>query len=475
MNGLSSTPFNISVGGTEFDETVNGGIPSTFWNSENGSNLASAIGYIPEMVWNDGTDFGTPIATGGGISMVYPTPPWQTLNVTGLQVLGTYSLPGQPGVTPRGMPDVSLSASAFNDPYLFCFTDPFDLSTPDCQYDNGTFGPTTFQNAGGGTSFSSPAFAGMMAIINQKVQSENSSPSPTPTTDGRQGLANYVLYPLAVSENFGNCDSSSRTNPTVAAPASCVFNDITIGNNINIDVAGYSAAAGYDLASGLGSVDANNLVTNWTSAAASFHGSETTLATKPAAGSISINHGQSVTFDVSVGKLTGDTASQTPAGAVSLIAQGGTLSGSVGVATAVLAGSSSPAVTGNFKSNILPGGSYNLTANFPGDGFFAGSASNTIPVTVTPESSTTSIYGYAQESYGQQNEFNAAVTGASGVGYPTGQVTLADNGTVFAQLTLSNQGLGSINNCPPPRRYRDSGRLTLTVFHCWHACDHRDL
>jgi hypothetical protein len=143
-------------------------------------------------------------------------------------------------------------------------------------------------------------------------------------------------------------------------------------------------------------------------------------------------------------------ATQTPGGAVSLIAQGGTLSGSVGVASAVLSGSTSPATTGNIKSNLLPGGSYNLIANFPGDGFFAGSVSNTIPVTVTPENSTTSLYGLAQQAYGQQNGFNAIVTGTTGVGYPTGQVTLADNGTVFAQLTLSNQGVASMNNCPPP-------------------------
>jgi large repetitive protein len=450
VNGLSSTPFNTSVGGTEFDETGNDGTPATFWNSKNGSNLASAIGYIPEIVWNDGTNFGTPLATGGGISSIYPTPTWQTLDVTGLQVLGTFTLPGQPGMSPRGIPDVSLSASPFNDPYLFCFTDPFDLDTPDCQYDNGTFGPTTFQNAAGGTSFSSPIFAGMMAIINQEVQSQDPSPSPDPTGNGRQGVANYVLYPLAVSENFGNCDSSSRTNPTVAATAACVFNDVTAGNNTVFGVTGFSATTGYDLASGLGSVDASNLVTNWTSVAANFHGSETTLATKPAAGSVSISHGQSITFDVSVQKLTGDTTAQAPAGAVSFIAQGGTLGGSVGVASAVLSGSTSPSTTGNIKSNMLPGGSYNLIAKFPGDGFFAGSLSNTIPVTVTPENSTTSLYGFAQEPYGKQNEFNAIVTGITGVGYPTGQVTLADNSTVFAQLTLSNQGVASMNNCPPP-------------------------
>jgi subtilase family serine protease len=69
VNGLSSTPFNTSVGGTEFDETVNGGTPTTYWSSTNGPNLASAIGYIPEMVWNDivSTGFVIVLGTGGGV------------------------------------------------------------------------------------------------------------------------------------------------------------------------------------------------------------------------------------------------------------------------------------------------------------------------------------------------------------------------------------------------------------------------
>src|SRR5262249_15946477 len=150
--------------------------------------------------------------------------------------------------------DVSLAAQFGHDPLLFCFTDPFRPDNPDCQLQNGTFGPNTFQNAGGGTSFSSPAFAGIMAIVNQKTLSDE----PNVTVDGRQGLANYVLYLLAAAENFSSCNSSNRTNPTFGAPSGCIFNDITVGNNTVPDaMPGYTATTGYDLASGLGSVDAN--------------------------------------------------------------------------------------------------------------------------------------------------------------------------------------------------------------------------
>lgn len=448
VNGLSSTPFNTSVGGTEFDESVNNGKDATYWTTKNGANLASAIGYVPEMVWNDCCDTGFAIilGAGGGVSTIYPTPSWQTLNVTGLSALSTYSLPGQPGVSPRGIPDVSFNASPVHDPYLFCFTSPFTPTVPDCQLDNGAFGPNTFQNAGGGTSFGSPALAGLMAIINQKALNANPSQS---APDGRQGLANYVLYQLAAGEDFSSCNSSDRTDPTVAAPAGCIFNDVTVGNNGAPDAAGYySATTGYDLASGLGSVDANNLVNSWGSVTASYHGSETTLSASSGS-SISISHGQSVTVAVAVQKISGDTTSQAPSGSISLLAQGGTLTNSVGVLAAPLAGSASPVTTGNLTTSTLPGGSYNLLANFPGDGYFAGSSSNVIAVTVNPESSTTTLYGPTTRPYGTDiTSFSADVAGTSGHGYPSGTVTLADGGTAFAQLKLNNQGVGSFLNCP---------------------------
>lgn len=461
VNGLASTPFNTAVGGTEFDEGVNGGNVDTFWNATNASNLASAVGYIPEMVWNDSCDdanapYGYEIcpttlpslaATGGGVSTIYATPSWQTLNVTGLNALTGYSLPNQPGVSPRGVPDVALPASADHDGYLFCFTT--NPATPDCQLDNGALAQTTFQNEAGGTSFATPAFAGIMAIVNQQEKIANPSPSPSSIADGRQGLANYTLYSLASAETFSGCNSSNRTNPSQPAAAGCTFNDITKGDNGPSEtysaagVTGYSAAAGYDLVSGLGSVDARNLVANWTSAGASFHGSETTLTSNGGSGGIAIHHGQPVSFDVTVQKLTGDSTSNIPAGNVSLIAQGGTLSGSVGLAGAILAGGSSSLSVGN-----LPGGSYNVAANYPGNGFFAGSTSNAIPVTVTAESSVTTLsVGTYPEGYGTPVTFSVQVSGASGQGSPSGTVMLADGGTAFAQLPLNSNGEAVFNTC----------------------------
>jgi subtilase family serine protease len=141
-------------------------------------------------------------------------------------------------------------------------------------------GDDALLEGGGGTSFAAPAMAGIQALINQKF--------------GRQGNANYVYYALAASQftNLGAsaCDASQTTGK-LPGPA-CVFNDITRGD-IDIPCGLYSsglsyncygdasqilgelstsdsdsgpsypATVGYDLATGLGSVNATNLFNAW--------------------------------------------------------------------------------------------------------------------------------------------------------------------------------------------------------------------
>jgi len=463
VNGVASSPYVTAVGGTEFDEIVNGGNAGTFWNATNAANLASATGYIPEMVWNDSCPGGVwcppePYVSffsggGGGVSTIYPTPSWQTLSVTGLKTLKHYSLPGQPGVSPRGLPDVAIAASPDHDGYLFCWT--VDPALPDCQLTGGALTQTTFQNEAGGTSFSAQVFAGIMAVVNQKVKSAGASRSTDATGDGRQGLVNYVLYPLAAAEDFSSCNASNETNPSQPAPPACTFHDITMGNNSvpgYPEVAGYYARPGYDLVTGLGSVDVANLAANLTSAIKDFKGTRTTLATDPPESSITLRHGQTVTFAVSVEKLSSDTTSNTPAGNIALIAQSGSLTNSMGVVDAVpLVGNGGDAATGDFSIGNLPGGRYNLVAQYPGDSTFAGSVSTAIAVNIAPEVSTTTIYsGVKTWPYGYLFGFRATVAGTTGEGTPSGLITFRDNGKLLAKVPLDNLGVAYFNFCPPP-------------------------
>ncbi len=428
VSALSSPWYDTAVGGTEFNESITA---TNFWNAVTLTDLQSVIGYIPEKVWNDscstGCDGGLDSleAGGGGVSLLYTTPPYQTLNVSGLQAtLSPFSVSG---VTPRAVPDISLAASADHDGYLLCL----NLS---CE---PTANPGFYQV--GGTSVSSPAFAGIMALVEQKLANKP------------QGLANYVLYPLAAAETYSGCNSSSRTNP--ATPTGCVFNDNTVGtngvpgNDVTNDPAsgalGYPTGTGYDLASGLGSVDAINLINAWSTASATFFGTQTTI-TSPA--SISITHGASVAITGTTARLSTDSTTLTPTGTLALLAQGGPFASPVGVGSTTLSGSGGTATTsGNIGD--LPGGSYTLFANYPGDGTFAGSASTPINVTVAKEApgvvlidspagsgtfNTTPITVY----YGTPIVFEALISGLSSVINQTGDG--AATGTVTFTRTLGS-------------------------------------
>src|SRR5262249_17244502 len=148
-------------------------------------------------------------AGSGGKSLLYAKPSWQ---------LG---FPAAPIDSSRDIPDVSLSA-AVHDGYLVCFNRSCNQSQVGIV---------------GGTSASTPSFAGIMAIVVQAL--------------GRQGLPNYALYRIAKNAS-ASCSSSARTSPSVPAPAGCVFNDVTTGNNSVPGLAGFSATSGFDLATGLG-------------------------------------------------------------------------------------------------------------------------------------------------------------------------------------------------------------------------------
>src|SRR5258708_7390965 len=78
VSGLASTPFNVPVGGTQFNDT---GSPSTWWSStNNGTDKSSALSYIPEMAWNESGNVsgGSGLwASSGGQSTAYPKPPWK--------------------------------------------------------------------------------------------------------------------------------------------------------------------------------------------------------------------------------------------------------------------------------------------------------------------------------------------------------------------------------------------------------------
>jgi hypothetical protein len=453
VSGIAATPFNVAVGGTDFDDALN---PTMFWNlPPNGPGLVSAKSYIPETTWNNscasaavanslatcatvngkGDDV---IAGSGGPSAVTAKPPWQT---------GT----GVPADGKRDLPDVSLFASdgpKTHNFYVVCEADAVTTAANSC----ATSGTAEFL-AVGGTSASSPAFAAIMALINQQ-------------TGQRQGNANYVLYKLAAQAG-ASCNSSL---PATITNTSCIFYDVTKGNNsvacqggskncsnatagqfgVLVDPSAtttpaWTTTTGYDRATGLGSVNVANLAAKWTSV--TFTPSTTTI-TSPASGA-TFAHSANATFTVTV------TGAGTPTGDVSLIASP-TGAAQVAIGPLTLSGG-----TATITTDLLPGGaSYNVVAHYAGDGTFGASDSAPVTVTVTPETSKTAIAmvtfnangtvanaNATTAAYGSPYVLRVDVTNSAGtqcsvsstvIPCPTGKVTITDNGTPLNDFSGSN-------------------------------------
>jgi hypothetical protein len=380
VSGITSTPYNVSVGGTQFGDTAN---PDSYWGSATDTNPItglSALGYIPEKVWNESSS--DPSAVGlwagsGGVSKVYSKPNWQ-------------AAAGVPNDGKRDIPDFSLAAAG-HDGYLVCL------------YGYCSQGDYFF--AFGGTSASSPAAAGIMALVNQNLGGQP------------QGMANYVFYKLAWIPG--------------------VYHDITKGDNKVPDTlgqytVGYSAGAGYDLATGLGSFDATALVNNWQTAATAI-ASVTTLALGSGQ-STTVIHGAPITVRTTV-KCSNGGSCAPPTGAVSLLATSST-GDAVGSGTGQLNPGSSTS-TANIQTHTVPGGAMTITARYGGDSKYYASTSGPANVTVTPEPSTTYVGmiagGYITSApvsigYGEPVPIGVAVAGVSGYGYPSGGVSLSADG-----------------------------------------------
>ncbi len=310
VNSFATTPYDVAVGGTDFADTYFGD-NSSYWSATNAPDFASALSYIPEIPWNDscgnelaaqfvgfatsygpdgfcnsalGANFlivaagsggpsacasGTPAIPGmvGGSCRGYPKPFYQS------------SVYGNPRDGARDIPDVSLFASNgfWGHYYVICYSDP----TPSFGGAPCTGAPSTWAGFGG-TSFGAPIMSGIQALINE-------------TTEPYQGDPDYTLYQLAASE-YGFFGSRS-CNSTLGNRASsdCIFYDVTLGDDVvnclplvvsgvtigtfncfldgatngvmSLSNSSYQPAwgttTGYDYATGIGSVNAFNLLRNW--------------------------------------------------------------------------------------------------------------------------------------------------------------------------------------------------------------------
>lgn len=474
INGFASTPYAVAVGGTDYDILTSTATSfGTYVNTSMGSPpyYETAMSWIPENPWNDSTSAngllsanvadtssGTTnvVAGSGGFSScavldstgnictgAYPAPDFQT----GLAISGGVSNTNNV----RMIPDVSFLAGngAYAALWVVCSDPASDGSTQnytECVNTNGVFDQNTYFAGVGGTSAAAPAFAGMLALV---AQAKGSS-----SDNYRLGQIDPVLYNLA-----GNSGTYAS-----------VFHDVTVGNNsvvcasgspncgTNGFLTGYNSGAGYDLATGLGSVDVSALVKNWGNA--TFASTTTSLNLNGSTAAYSGAHGANVTFNVGVTPTSAsgdvavvDTANETSGGT----AQGPQNNGQFAVTLA--------SGKGSVSYNGLPGGTYTVYARYGGDINNASSSSTPINVDISAENSITNLEVNAYDPltgqsipnttipYGAQVNLDAIIAGTNAdeangntQGLATGSVTF-DNGS--SVLGTANLGSSDLASWPP--------------------------
>jgi subtilase family serine protease len=306
----ASSVYVTGMGGTTLTEGVN---PSTYWSSTNNSKSGSALSYIPEVAWND-TGSGL-AASGGGASILFAKPSWQ---------VGT----NVPADNKRDVPDLSLASSPSHDGYLVC-------DGGDCV--NGFRNTDSTVDLVGGTSVAAPTFAGVVVLLNQK-------------RGASQGNVNPGLYQLASisTDAFHDVTSGSNQVPCKQGSTDCPVVTGTATATI-----GYTAIAGYDLVTGLGSIDATNLLNEW--------GASFTITTNPS--TFTLAAGGTASPTITVAAVDGFSGSVTFACSVSSTLTNttctppGPLTGS-GTATLTIANSSRAGIVvppSPFSNPWLPG------------------------------------------------------------------------------------------------------------------------
>jgi hypothetical protein len=459
----ASSPEVTGVGGTAI--SYPGGFSSTYWGTTNPANGGTAQNPpLPETSWNDdvelgalgqgaqltvqeNVDFGI-IASGGGASNCsvqtsdfsdcvsgFPQPSWQAVTV-----------PGQTGSV-RLVPDVALLASVYFPGYVICTpleelsdTSPYDTeTTSSCGTGSATdiaaavngipagqatsVGPSLV----GGTSASSPIFAGIVAILNQYLQ-----------TNGL-GNINPTLYTLALTTSTGAFHQvTAGTNvvyceggtPTPPWPSSLECPVAAGAGSFGYDASSFDPPTGYNLVTGLGSVDANNLAIAWK---ASLLRTSTTTSISPP--STTVGQGVNVTF----------TATVSPAGVMGTVNfYNNGIATPLGSATV----SNGTATFTTTASTALPTGLNIVSASYAGDtGDNASSSLSPAQVNVSPPDFTLTAGALSPATIpaGQSASATLTIAPASGVtGSGTVNFTPSSCSGLPAGATCSFSGTGSV-------------------------------
>jgi subtilase family serine protease len=504
VNAFASTPYNVAVGGTDFSDTYSG-TNSIYWNSVNSPTFESALSYVPEIPWNDSCAgvlaslffgysptygpnslcndpslgpflqdtigggggpsacaSGAPAVPGvvGGTCAGWPKPAWQ-------------SVFGNPSDGVRDTPDVSLFASDgfWSHFYVFCWSDAASGGA-DCKGD-----PTNWSGAGG-TSFASPIMAGIQALVNQKM-------------GARQGNPNSVYYQLAATEygpaGNSSCDSSNGN----AVSSNCIFYDVTLGD-MDVDCTyldssdifncydpsgtstnglvgvlstsnssyqpAYGTNVGWDFATGIGTINAANLVNNWPEPIPNLTGMwdlRLSNTSNPPPGQVGETE---FTFDVDIQSSTATTESLSDSGLTDHAFTSSICSASGTGFNVTMNGTFTPSPSLAFQIFVDNGESYSMNGSLSADGTTAtgtnvqynatsqdcgaNDVGSGFTATLYKPASGTYVGSFTPDAGGEA--FNATISLNEDGNYDlTGSVTVTGT-ACFSDLTVNSQSIPSI-------------------------------
>ncbi len=441
----SSSPEVTGVGGTMIPI---GEYTSTFWNPSNDGNGGSAVSYIPETAWNDDTEIGALCASDPINPNCHPTQAgsvpitnaqttqedfWLSATgggVSGCTTVGTnkvcsagFAKPAYQTVTipnqsaGRFVPDVSLLASPNFPGYIVC-TPQFEVGGTSNASSCASGVPNalkTYFSVFGGTSVSTPIFAGIVTLLNQYLKIDNPG----------LGNINPTLYSLAKTTPSAFHQSTAALNAPADNTAYCqpgtpsnqpVALQCPSGGTMGYLATNADASTGYNLVTGLGSVDVNNLAIAW---AASRTPSSITIQASPT----------SVIFSRNV-TLTAHVSPTSANNTVNFFLNGSSTPLASVIATNGLA---------TFSTTSLPVGVDNITAAYAGDGNNAPSTS------VTPAVVTVIAPDFALANTGGSSA--TVLAGISATGYAFTVTSTTPAGTFATDVTFACSGIDATSSC----------------------------
>ena len=390
VNALASTPWNTAVGTASFG-------------------AAGVVGGIDGLAaWSPAGVADPAFASGGGSSLLYGAPVWQSAvsqagavpahglaaqseagHAKGLQTARELDAAGLPSVN-RLLPDLALPTaidSGMNPGLAYCLSGTANAA-----------GCTLMRS--GGSAASTALFAGIAALVQEK--------------HGAQGSLNSSLYALNASNGvFADVTEGSAQLPCAAGSAGC-------GGSQQM---GFTASAGFDLTTGLGAINAQALVNNWPDQP-QLASSTTELVISASANSITYADPLTLTATTNFG------TPPTPAdGTLSFYDNDASVAYNAGSQSAL--GSYDLQATLTFSAGKLKPGSYDFIAEY------AGTTTSPYPSVISANDQAVTV------AQGATNIAVSPVTGNPAVGTPT-----TVSATITAQVantTAVVSAVGTVN------------------------------